>query len=109
MPTSLQSMSLFAVFLTMQIVGVIILPSTQGFTKLWPTTFCVVTGIAAVFCLSRLIADGADLGLLFPLAAAVLPLLAIVVGAVLFGESLSAAKAGLLIVACVLIGISSRV
>lgn len=99
--------SMFLVSATAQIVGFYLLPLTKGLTQPLPTV-----GIAAAFSLgiaimARLSAAGINLSFFMPLMAAIVPLGAIAVGVLVFGEPASVVKAGVLIAACLLIGVAS--
>ena len=85
-----------------------VLPRTDGFTKLGPTILCVCAFIMTTWSLAKLIQSGLQLSILMPVAAAVVPLAAIGVGVLTYGESASLSKIGLLIVACVLVRIAAR-
>lgn len=88
--------------------AIAVLPRTEGFTRLTPTLLCVGGFIVTAWSLARLVHSGMQLSILMPLAAAVIPLAAIVVGVVIYEESASVAKLGLLVSSCVLIGVAAR-
>jgi multidrug transporter EmrE-like cation transporter len=104
---TINNIAIFLVALVSQLIAVALLPRTVGFTKIGPTILCCVLFIIGVGALSRLIFKGVELGLLIPIMAAVMPLVTIVVGIVLYGESASPVKLSLLGVSCVLIGIAA--
>ena len=57
-----------------QLIGMIILPRSLGFTNLIPTIACLLRIDFGVWMLARLAQQGVGLGVLVPLNAAVLPL-----------------------------------
>lgn len=108
MPT--MSFSIAAMLLgsvAVQVAGVFLMPMNKGFTAPIPTlgTFaCFGTG---VFLLSRALHSGANLSIALPLVSAAIPLFAVFVGIFIFGDSASLARIGLLVAACVAIGVAS--
>ena len=86
-----------------------ILPRTAGFTKLPPTLLCVSGFVVTAWALSRLVHSGMQLSILIPLAAAAIPLATIAMGVLVYGETASVQKIGLLVLACGLIGFAARV
>nr|WP_047166063.1 hypothetical protein [Sphingomonas sp. Y57] len=109
MSATLQPILLFISFLALQISSLFLLPMSQGFTRLWPTIFCMAVLVASMWCLSRLLQSGVALGILMPMTAAALPLVAMVIGIFVWGESFSITKTCLLITGCVLVGFASRI
>ena len=88
--------------------AIAMLPRTDGFTKLAPTLLSIGGFVVTAWALSRLIYSGVQLSILMPVAAAVIPLAAIAVGVVIYGESASILKMVLLASACGIIGIAAR-
>lgn len=88
--------------------AIAMLPKTDGFTKLVPTLLTIGGFVVTAWALSRLIHSGLQLSILMPVAAAVIPLAAIAIGVVVYGESASMTKIALLVGACALIGIAAR-
>ena len=86
-----------------------VLPRTEGFTKLLPTAVCVGGFVVTAWALSRLVHTGMQLSILMPLAAATIPLATIATGVLVYGETASVQKIGLLLIACGLIGFAARV
>lgn len=84
-----------------------LLPMTRGFTLLFPTLACLSCIAIALFCLSRLIHNGTSMSILSPLSSATVPLAAIAIGALAYGEPISIPKLILLCGSCGLIGIAS--
>jgi multidrug transporter EmrE-like cation transporter len=92
----------------LQLVGVALLPRTQGFTQLGPTIAVLTVFALSYWILARIVHSGASLGILIPLLATIMPLATVAIGVVMYGESASVVKIGLLATACTLIGIASR-
>jgi hypothetical protein len=59
--------------------------------------------------MARLLNSGINLGILLPFMAAVVPLCAIAVGILFYGESASFIKLSLLVSACLVIGFASSI
>ena len=89
--------------------AIAVLPGTEGFTRTGPTLLCLGGFVVTAWSLARLVHTGMQLSILMPLAAAIIPLATIAVGVVLYGESASVTKLGLLVTACALIGVAARV
>jgi len=90
-----------------QILGVSLLVKTRGFTHVGYTAGTIVVLISSFFALAWLLANGAKLNILLPVLAATVPLGSIMVGVFFFGEPASWLKIGLLVGACVLIGLAA--
>lgn len=105
---SLTSALMFLAAVGLNIIGVSIWPTTQGFTEFWPSVACSVTQILANVMLGRLLFRGVHLSILLPLASAVIPLAAVVVGVVLYGEPISIVKVALLAGACGMVYAAGR-
>lgn len=101
-------MALFGLIVVCNLSAIGILPKTEGFTKVSITITCILLVVINSWALSRVIYNGIDLSLLIPIMSAVLPLGAIVIGVLLYGESASIMKVGTLVTACCLIGIASK-
>lgn len=86
-----------------------LLPITRGFTAFFPTAGCLLCIGTALFCLSRLIQVGIGMSFLSPLSSAMVPLAAIIISALVYGERASIPKLTLLFGACGLIGVASAV
>lgn len=90
-----------------QVLGLSLLPLTKGFTNPVATLVSAARFVIGLGLLARLTHDGVDLGLLVPLTSTLIPLCAIAVGVLFYGEAASLAKLGLLLAACALIGLAS--
>ena len=91
-----------------QLVGITYLPRTAGFTKPIPTVICCILFLIGIGALANLTKRGVELGILFPIMAAVIPLLSIVIGIAFYGEGTSVLKLSLLTMASVLIGFAAK-
>jgi small multidrug resistance pump len=103
------SVFLFSIAIIFQIGMVSLLPMTRGFTAIVPTLGCLSCISIALFCLSRLIHDGVSLSFLTPLSSATVPLAAIAIAALVYGEPVPVLKLVLLFGACGLIGAASAI
>lgn len=90
-----------------QIAGIFFMPATKGLTVLVPSLIFAACYAVGIGILARISGMGVDLGLFIPFVAALVPLGAIMIGIVAYGESASMLKIGTLIVACVLIGVAN--
>jgi hypothetical protein len=68
------------------------------------TFFCAVFFLLGIGALARLTHHGVELSILIPIIAAAIPLTTVVVGIIVYGESASPLKIGLLLVACLSVG-----
>ena len=98
----------FALLIVMQLMGVALLPRTQGFTSLIPTVGLLVIFGLSYWLFARMIHAGANLGIMIPLMSTIIPLATVAIGILLYGESASLPRIGVLATACVLVGIASR-
>lgn len=92
-----------------QVLGLSMLPLTKGFTNALPTLVSAGGFVIGLGLLARLNHNGVDLGLIVPLTSTLIPLCAIAIGVLFYGEAASVTKIGLLIVACALIGLAAMV
>lgn len=104
----LHNAAIFGVSVILQVSALLLMPATKGFTSPVPTIALIVLFSAGLGLLARLAHGGVELGVLVPLASAVVPLTTAVLAILIYGESASPAKLGLLLVACTLIGMASR-
>jgi quaternary ammonium compound-resistance protein SugE len=104
----MRMIALFVAALISQMIAVILFPRTNGFTHPSATVACVTVLVFSAWMLARLVHGGVSLGVLFPLMAAIVPLGAVVVGIVLYGEGSSFPKVAMLVIACGLVGLASR-
>jgi multidrug transporter EmrE-like cation transporter len=108
MSNTVQIVILFTVNLVLQVITLILLPMSQGFNKPIPAFLVLVAMGASMWCLARMIASGVGLGIIFPFIAAAVPLASIAVGVFFLGEAASGSKISLLVAACSLICLASR-
>ena len=100
--------ALVATSVICQVIGASLMPLTRGLTEVVPTIgsgIAFATGLGII--MARLINSGINLSALLPFMAAVVPLCAIAVGIIFYGESASALKISLLIMSCLTIGFAS--
>lgn len=90
-----------------QTLGVLLLPLTRGLTAPLPTLGSALAFLFGIGLMARIAHSGVSLGVLVPILAATVPLGAIAVSILFFGEAASVAKIGTLILACVLIGVAN--
>jgi multidrug transporter EmrE-like cation transporter len=100
---------IFLALVAGQLTAIALLPKTAGFANLVPTVGCIVAFVFSLWMLARLSTGGLNLGILVPLVAAVVPLGAIIIGVVLYGERVSVPKFLCLGASCLLIGVASRI
>jgi multidrug transporter EmrE-like cation transporter len=98
----------FIGLLICQLIGLTLLPRTQGFTNPGISALMLALFAVSYWLLARMIRSGANLGILIPLMSTIIPLATIAIGVVLYGESASGVRIALLICACALIGVASR-
>ncbi|WP_066553332.1 hypothetical protein [Croceicoccus bisphenolivorans] len=111
MPAELtaRAVALFAVVVGGQIGGSILLAYTAGFTRPGWSVLCALVYAMSLYSLAVLLKEGAPLSLMMPLLAAVVPLGSMLLALTLLGEPASLLRVGLLVLACVVIGIASSV
>ena len=90
-----------------QWIAVALLPHTEGFTRPIPTIGCSACFVFSAWAIARLTKSGADVSIVIPLIAAIIPLGAIPIGVLLYGEPASLLRIALLISACALVGVAS--
>ena len=105
-PTIIMMLAASVVF---QVIGLSLMPLTKGVTQLVPSIACVLAFLAGLGLMARLLNSGINLGILLPFMAAVVPLCAIAVGILFYGESASFIKLSLLVSACLVIGFASSI
>jgi len=85
---------MFAGSVALQLFGITMLPLTKGLTVLLPSLGAALGFVGAIALLARLAYSGANLSVLIPLMSAVIPLAAIAIGVLIYGESVSMLKLG---------------
>ena len=96
----------FVLSVILQVVGLSLLPRSEGFTRPLPTLGLIVAFIAGIWLMARLTASGVPISILIPITGAVIPLAVVAVGILVYGEPASLFRVALLIVACLLIGLA---
>jgi multidrug transporter EmrE-like cation transporter len=99
----------FALSLVFQVSALLLLPATRGFTQLLPSLLCVGLFAVGLWMLARIIHSGVDVSILIPVSAAFVPIATTIAAVVFFHEPGSVLRVALLLVACALIGVASRV
>jgi len=100
---------LFFASVAFQLLAMVLLPRTRGFTAGLPTVGCALLFVCGIWMVARMYAGGAKLGIMSPLLAAVIPLGVIAIGILFYNESASPLRVGLLLGACALIGVAATV
>ena len=99
MPTlPLTLIGTFFVSITLQVVALSLLPITQGFSRPLPTIASIVSFVAGIGLLARILATGVPLSILLPVSSAVVPLAVLAVGVTFYGEPASLLRVALLVV-----------
>jgi multidrug transporter EmrE-like cation transporter len=105
---SAEALITFFVILTSQLVGVALLPKTDGYTNIgYSLAQLAMFGISFA-AMARLIKHGVHLGILIPLLSTAMPLASVLIGIFLYKEAASLPRVAMLVVACVLVGLASR-
>ncbi|RZO78570.1 MAG: hypothetical protein EVA63_10890 [Halieaceae bacterium] len=105
-PTIIAMLAASVVF---QVIGLSLMPLTKGLTEIVPSIGCGLAFLAGTGLMARLLHSGINLGVLLPFVAAIVPLCAIAVGMLFYGESASLTKLSLLVSACLVIGFASSI
>jgi multidrug transporter EmrE-like cation transporter len=107
-PLSPATILLLLASVACQVVGLILLPVTRGFTAPLPTLGSIAGFVVGLGLLARMSHKGVDIGVIVPLTSTLIPLCVIAAGVLVYGESASITKISLLIVACCLIGLAAK-
>jgi multidrug transporter EmrE-like cation transporter len=99
---------LFVASVAGQVISIGLLPRTNGFTKPMATVACIGAFAFGLWMIARMLRGGLNLGILVPLMSAVVPLASVAIAIMVYGEGASVPKVALLMGACVLIGIATR-
>lgn len=105
-PTIIAMLAASVVF---QVIGLSLMPLTKGLTELVLSIGCGIAFLAGLGLMARLLNSGINLGILLPFMAAIVPLCAIAVGIIFYGESASLTKLSLLVSACLVVGFASSI
>lgn len=100
---------LFLASVAFQLLAMVLLPRTRGFTVPLPTLGCAALFVCGIWMIARMYQSGAKLGIMSPLLAAVIPLGVIAIGILIYHESSSPLRVALLVGACALIGVAAAV
>ncbi|WP_340314354.1 hypothetical protein [Rhizorhabdus argentea] len=90
-----------------QVLGIFLLPMTRGLTQPLPTLAAAAAFLLGIGLMARIAHAGVGLSSLMPILAATIPLAAIAVGILAYGEAASLAKVATLVTACLLVGVAS--
>ena len=63
----LHAIAPFAAAFVAQMVGVVLLPRTSGFTNIPATVSCIAVAVFSLWMVARIVHSGVNLGILFPL------------------------------------------
>jgi len=92
-----------------QIYAAYLLPLTRGLTSIPSTIAAVVAVLITMGLMARIVHAGVNLGLLVPVMSSTVPICAIVMGILFYGETASPMKIGALLGACLLIAVANLV
>jgi multidrug transporter EmrE-like cation transporter len=98
----------FTISLAAQVLGMAMLPLTQGLTRPVPTLIGALGFLIGLGLMARLLHNGVNISMLIPLMSTAMPLASIAMGVLWFGDSLSVPKLAVLLAACGLIGFASK-
>jgi multidrug transporter EmrE-like cation transporter len=98
----------FTISLASQLLGVAMLPLTQGLTRPVPTLIGALGFLIGTGLMARLVNNGVNLSVLIPLNSTAVPLASIAMGVLLFGDTPSVPKLAVLLTACGLIAFASK-
>jgi multidrug transporter EmrE-like cation transporter len=101
---SLASAITFALSIILQVTALYFLPMSRGFTNLTATAMVLICFGISFYLFSRLIVAGVQLSVLLPASAALVPLGAIAIGVLVYGEPAPLPKIALLCLSAVIIG-----
>jgi small multidrug resistance pump len=87
----------FTISLASQLLGVAMLPLTQGLTRPVPTLIGALGFLIGTGLMARLVNSGVNLSVLIPLNSTAVPLASIAMGVLLFGDTASVPKLALLL------------
>jgi len=105
---SVEALVSFVIILATQLVGVALLPKTNGYTNIGVSLAQIAMFAISFAAMARLIKSGVQLGILIPLLSTTMPLASVLIGILFFGETVSLPRIAMLVMACVLVGLASR-
>lgn len=109
MLTPIQTQALlFGGSVVAQLIGISLLPKTQGFSRPIPTVFCTLIFLVGFTMIAKLTYNGMSLGVMMPGMAAVVPLGTVVIGVLAYRENASIPRIGFLVGACILVGLANQ-
>lgn len=100
--------ALFVAATLFQLLGACLLPATRGMTAPLPGAAVFICYAIGIVCMARLSVSGVNLGVLIPIITLAIIIGSIIVGITVYGDNPSMAKAGLLTVAVLCMGLSFR-
>ncbi|SLK07948.1 hypothetical protein [Novosphingobium mathurense] len=92
-----------------QWAGIYLIPLTEGLTKFWPTFLGAALFLIGIGCLAKLVSAGIPLGIIFPALSIAMPVGAVLIGVIFFGEPAPPAKLIALFAAAGLVGYAATV
>jgi multidrug transporter EmrE-like cation transporter len=98
----------FLIIVVSQMVGVALLPKTDGYTNIGFSLAQLACFALSFAVMARLIKNGVHLGILIPLLSTAMPLASVVVGIVFYKETASLPRVTMLLAALVLVGFAAR-
>jgi small multidrug resistance pump len=98
----------FTISVASQLLGVAMLPLTQGLTRPVPTVIGALGFLVGTGLMARLVNSGVNMSVLIPLNSTAVPLASIAMGVLLFGDTPSVPKLAVLLAACGLIGFATK-
>lgn len=101
---SIASAITFVISIALQVVALYFLPLSKGFTNLVATFMVLFCFGLSFYLFSRLIVAGVQLSVLLPASAALVPLGAIAIGVLIYGEPAPVPKIALLCLSALIIG-----
>jgi multidrug transporter EmrE-like cation transporter len=105
---SVEALVSFVIILAAQLVGVALLPKTNGYTNIGFSLVQITMFAISFAVMARLIKKGVHLGILIPVLSTAMPLASVLIGILFFKETASFPRVAMLTAACVLIGLASR-
>jgi multidrug transporter EmrE-like cation transporter len=91
-----------------QLIGIFLMPLTKGLTEPLPTLGAAIAFLVGLGLMARMSGLGMNLSVLIPLNAALVPLGAVAIGVMVYGDSASMSKIAMLVAACGLVGLAGR-
>jgi multidrug transporter EmrE-like cation transporter len=105
---STHSLVLFFIVLVGQLIGVALLPKTDGYTNIGFSVLQLAMFGISFAAMSRLLRGGVPLGILIPILSGAMPLASVLISITFYHESASLPRVAMLLAACVLIFFAGR-